>query len=94
MDNVASVVIPVNDELGISKIVEVLGYSETTITSYIKKMYDELHIIHTVEGSGKGKYVSVTSTIAGHLLLPYVVTWPSRHRFRFSIALGKYRKHF
>lgn len=43
--------------LGNSKIVEVLGCSETTATSYIKKMCDELHIIHAVEGSGKGKYV-------------------------------------
>lgn len=43
--------------LGNSKIVEVLGCSETTATSYIKKMRDELHIIHAVEGSGKGKYV-------------------------------------
>lgn len=40
-----------------SKIVEVLGCSETTATSYIKKMCDELHIIHAVEGSGKGKYI-------------------------------------
>ena len=42
---------------GNSKIVEVLGCSETTATSYIKRMCDELHIIHAVEGSGKGKYI-------------------------------------
>lgn len=42
---------------GNSRIVEVLGCSETTATSYIKKMCDELHIIHAVEGSGKGKYI-------------------------------------
>ncbi|HIW42330.1 MAG TPA: hypothetical protein H9743_09395 [Candidatus Mediterraneibacter vanvlietii] len=42
---------------GNSKIVEVLGCSETTATSYIKRMCDELHIIYAVEGSGKGKYV-------------------------------------
>ena len=43
--------------LGNSKIVEVLGCSEVTATSYIKKMCDELHILHAVEGSGKGKYI-------------------------------------
>lgn len=42
---------------GNSKIVEVLGCSEATATSYIKRMCDELHIIHAVKGSGKGKYV-------------------------------------
>lgn len=42
---------------GNSKIVEVLGCSEPTATSYIKRLYDELHIIHAVEGSGKGKYI-------------------------------------
>lgn len=42
---------------GNSKIVEVLGCSETTATSYIKKMCDELHIIYAIEGMGKGKYV-------------------------------------
>ena len=42
---------------GNSKIVEVLGCSETTATTYIKRMCDELHIIHAVEGIGKGKYV-------------------------------------
>lgn len=42
---------------GNSKIVEVLGCSETTATSYIKKMCDELHIINAVEGNGKGKYI-------------------------------------
>ena len=41
---------------GNSKIAEVLGCSETTATSYIKKMYNELNIISAVEGSGKGKY--------------------------------------
>lgn len=43
--------------LGNSKIVELLGCSETTATSYIRKMCDELHIIHAIEGSGKGKYI-------------------------------------
>ena len=42
---------------GNSKVVEVLGCSEVTATSYIKRMCDELHIIYAVEGSGKGKYV-------------------------------------
>lgn len=38
-------------------IVEVLDCSETTATSYIKRMCDGLHIMHAIEGSGKGKYV-------------------------------------
>ena len=42
---------------GNSRIVEVLGCSEPTATSYIKRMCNELHIIRAVEGRGKGKYV-------------------------------------
>ena len=42
---------------GNSKVVKVLGCSEATATTYIKKMHDELQIIHAVEGNGKGKYV-------------------------------------
>jgi len=42
---------------GNSKISKVLGCSEGTSTSYIKKMHEELHIICAVEGSGKGKYI-------------------------------------
>lgn len=42
---------------GNSKIAEVLDCSEPTATSYIKRMCDELHIIHAVAGSGKGKYI-------------------------------------
>ena len=42
---------------GNSKVAEVLECSEGTATSYIKKMYNEMHIIQAVEGSGKGKYV-------------------------------------
>ena len=54
--------IPIFERLGTevfgnSKIVEVVGCAETTATSYIKRMCDDLHIIHTVEGNGKGKYV-------------------------------------
>ncbi len=33
-----------------------LGYSEVTATSYLKRMEDELKIIVPVEGMGKGKY--------------------------------------
>lgn len=33
--------------------------SEGTTTSYIKKMYNELHIIQAVEGNGKGKYAFI-----------------------------------
>ncbi len=42
---------------GNSRIAEVLGCSEPTATSYIKRMYNELHIIRAVGGSGKGKYI-------------------------------------
>jgi predicted HTH transcriptional regulator len=41
---------------GNSKVVEVLDCSEVTATSYIKRMCN-LHIIHAVDGRGKGKYV-------------------------------------
>ena len=41
---------------GNSRIVEILGCSEVTATSYIKRMKDELMIIVPVKGMGKGKY--------------------------------------
>ena len=41
---------------GNSRIVEILGCSEVTATSYIKRMKNELEIIVPVEGMGKGKY--------------------------------------
>lgn len=41
---------------GNQKVKSVLQCSETTATSYIKKMHLELGIISTVEGAGKGKY--------------------------------------
>lgn len=45
-----------SEVFGNSRIVKVLGCSEVTATSYIKRMSGELHIIHAVEGSGEGKY--------------------------------------
>ena len=41
---------------GNSRIVEILGCSEVTATSYLKRMKDELMIIVPVKGMGKGKY--------------------------------------
>ena len=41
---------------GNSRIVEILGCSETTATTYINRMYEELQITVMVEGVGKGKY--------------------------------------
>ncbi|MBQ9416608.1 MAG: hypothetical protein IJU20_07195 [Clostridia bacterium] len=41
---------------GNSRVVEILGCSEVTATSYLKRMEDELKIIVPVEGMGKGKY--------------------------------------
>ena len=41
---------------GNSRVVEVIGCSEVTATSYLKKMENELKIIVPVEGMGKGKY--------------------------------------
>ena len=38
------------------RVVEILGCSEVTATSYLKRMEDELKIIVPVEGMGKGKY--------------------------------------
>jgi predicted HTH transcriptional regulator len=39
---------------GNSRVVEILGCSEVTATSYLKRMEDELKIIVPVEGMGKG----------------------------------------
>lgn len=41
---------------GNSRVVEILGCSEVTATSYLKRMEDELKIIVPVKGLGKGKY--------------------------------------
>jgi predicted HTH transcriptional regulator len=41
---------------GNAKVMEILNCSETTATSYIKKMFEELNITQVVEGNGKGKY--------------------------------------
>ena len=41
---------------GNSRVVEILGCSEVTATSYLKRMEDELKVIVPVEGMGKGKY--------------------------------------
>ncbi len=41
---------------GNSRVVKILGCSEVTATSYLKRMEDELKIIVPVEGMGKGKY--------------------------------------
>lgn len=54
-------IIQLYDEIGTeifgnSKIVNTLGCSEVTATTYIKRMKNELNIITQVEGMGKGKY--------------------------------------
>lgn len=41
---------------GNSRVVEILGCSEVSATSYLKRMKNELKIIVPVEGMGKGKY--------------------------------------
>ena len=41
---------------GNSMIVAVLGCSEVTATSYIKRMHKDLQIVAPVNGMGKGKY--------------------------------------
>ena len=53
------------DVFGNSRIVEILGCSEVTATSYIKKMENELKIIVPVEGMGKGKY-KISSQLGKH----------------------------
>ncbi len=42
---------------GNSKVVEILGCSETTATTYIKILSTELNLIYPVSGHGKGKYI-------------------------------------
>ena len=41
---------------GNSRVVEILGCSEVTATSYLKRMENELKIIILIEGMGKSKY--------------------------------------
>lgn len=41
---------------GNTTIAKILNCSETTATTYIKKLHDELQLTETVEGTGKGKY--------------------------------------
>ena len=41
---------------GNSRVVEILGCSEVTATSYLKRMENELKVTIPVEGMGKGKY--------------------------------------
>ena len=45
-----------NDVFGNSRVMEILGCSEVSATSYIRKMHADLMIIKAVEGMGKGKY--------------------------------------
>ncbi len=40
---------------GNTTIAKILNCSETTATSYIKKLHEELQLTETVEGAGKGK---------------------------------------
>ena len=42
---------------GNSRVVEILGCTEATATSYLKRMENELKIIVPVQGMGKGKYM-------------------------------------
>ena len=42
--------------IGNSDVIKLLGCSETTATSYIKKLNEELNLLAPVAGAGKGKY--------------------------------------
>lgn len=41
---------------GNARIMDILKCSESTATTYIKRMHEELEIIVSVDGQGKGKY--------------------------------------
>lgn len=57
IENLMKVYDKVGDEIfGNSKVVEILGCSETTATAYIKILSTELNLIDPVAGHGKGKY--------------------------------------
>ena len=57
VENMISLYETIGTEIfGNSRIVEILGCSEVTATSYLKRMKDELMIIAPVNGMGKGKY--------------------------------------
>lgn len=45
-----------NEVFGNQEIIEILKCSPNTATSYIKKMYEDMHIVEKVVGNGKGKY--------------------------------------
>lgn len=58
IENLIKVYDKVGDEIfGNSKVVEILGCSETTATAYIKILSTELNLIDPVAGHGKGKYI-------------------------------------
>ena len=53
--------VKINEETGTevfgnSRVVEIIGCSELTATSYLKRKENELKIIVPVKGMGKGKY--------------------------------------
>ena len=59
--NIKQNILKLYEEIGMnvfgnSRVVEILGCSEVTATSYLKRMENELKIIVPVEGLGKGKY--------------------------------------
>ena len=59
--NIKQNILKLYEEIGMnvfgnSRVVEILGCSEVTATSYLKRMENELEIIVPVEGLGKGKY--------------------------------------
>ena len=60
-NNIKQNILKLHEEIGTevfgnSRIVEILGCSEVTATSYLKRMENELKITVPVEGMGKGKY--------------------------------------
>lgn len=58
IENLMKVYDKVGDEIfGNSKVVEILGCSETTATAYIKILSTELNLIDPVAGHGKSKYI-------------------------------------
>ncbi len=59
--NIIANIIKLHEAIGIdifgnSVIAEILGCSEVTASSYIKKMHEDMKVITAVTGKGKGKY--------------------------------------
>lgn len=56
--NIMRIIDSVKDNIfGNKEVMDIVGCSQVTATSYLNKLNNELHIIEKVKGAGKGKYI-------------------------------------